>query len=225
MKTTFRELWIVYQPQIVGSIVIAGVTGMIGALLTFLSATHSSRFATFLALLTFLFGGTAGDCDDPGLYNRPILSHVYNALPMIVIAHLARFGWIALLAGRSTFSPAWKELRDLSQLDGAMKLQMSLRIILPIAWPLMVAAAMVILALSLTEVPATVLISPQRPQPIIPMLMTWVHMQRFDPMIQASLLLCASVGVIGLLVVIFARIGIAWSLKRPSRVLPLILLS
>ena len=222
MRTTFNELWIVYQPQILGSIVIAGATGVVGAVLAFLSAIKSSRLPNFLALLTFLIGGQLLAIAMIRIYNRPILAQVYNGLPMIVIAHLARFGWIALFAGRSTFSPAWKELRDLSQLDGATRMQTSLRVVLPIAWPLIVAAAMVILALSLTEVPATVLISPQRPQPIIPMLMTWVHMQRFDPMIQASLLLCGAVGVIGTLVVIFARIGIAWSLKRPRQVIPLL---
>jgi ABC-type Fe3+ transport system permease subunit/DNA-binding beta-propeller fold protein YncE len=225
MKTTFQDLWIVYQPQITGSILIAGATGIVALILALLSASSSSRIPAFLSLLTFLVGGQLLAIAMIRIYNHRILSPIYNALPMIVIAHLARFGWIALFAGRSTFSPAWKQLRDLSQVDGATKMQISLRIVLPIAWPLLLAAGMVILALSLTEVPATVLISPQRPQPIIPMLMTWVHMQRFDPMIQASLLLCASVGVIGILVVIFARIGIAWSLKRPSRLLPLFILS
>ena len=36
-------------------------------------------------------------------------------------------------------------------------------------------------ALSLTEVPATVLLSPQNPQVLTPMLMTWVHSAHYDP--------------------------------------------
>ena len=52
---------------------------------------------------------------------------------------------------------------------------------------------MLVGALSLTEVPATVLLFPQNPQVLTPTLMTWVHMARFDPMIEASLLLMLAV--------------------------------
>jgi DNA-binding beta-propeller fold protein YncE len=37
------------------------------------------------------------------------------------------------------------------------------------------------------------LIGPLRPQPIVPMLMTWIHLQQYDPMIEGTLLLCAVV--------------------------------
>jgi hypothetical protein len=57
---------------------------------------------------------------------------------------------------------------------------------------------MLVMILSLTEVPATVLISPQRPQPLIPMLMTWVHMLRYDAMIEGSLLICGMVIVLAI---------------------------
>ena len=39
-------------------------------------------------------------------------------------------------------------------------------------WPILAAAGVLVMILSLTEVPATVLLSPQHPQPLIPMMMT-----------------------------------------------------
>ncbi len=84
--------------------------------------------------------------------------------------------------------------------------------ILPLAWPSLAASALLVCILALTEVPATVLISPLRPRPIVPMLMTWVHTLENDPMIEASLLLMAV--VIGLSAFVAA---LAWAGVRAGR--------
>jgi hypothetical protein len=76
------------------------------------------------------------------------------------------------------------------------------------ALPILAASGVLVMILSLSEVPATVLISPQRPQPLIPMLMTWVHMQRYDAMIEGSLLLCTMVAALGLGAMMLLRIGL-----------------
>jgi DNA-binding beta-propeller fold protein YncE len=72
--------------------------------------------------------------------------------------------------------------------------------------------------LSLTEVPATVLISPLRPQPLIPMLMGWVHMLRYDDMIEGSLLLMAMAFTLSL--VAAALIGIGLRIVRRGMSIP-----
>ena len=77
----------------------------------------------------------------------------------------------------------------MASLDGAGPLGVAMRVVWPLAWPTLLAGGILLAALSLTEVPATVLLSPQNPQVLTPMLMTWVHMARFDPMIEASLLM------------------------------------
>ncbi|MCY2952391.1 MAG: hypothetical protein NTU53_10485 [Planctomycetota bacterium] len=58
-----------------------------------------------------------------------------------------------------------------------------------------------------SEVPATVLLSPQRPQMLIPMLMTWVHNLRYDDMLEGSLLLMGVVFVLGSGSMLLAWIG------------------
>jgi hypothetical protein len=71
---------------------------------------------------------------------------------------------------------AWRPVRELAALDGATPAQAARYVVWPLAWPVLVASALLVGVLSLTEVPATVLISPLQPQPLVPMLMGWVHM-------------------------------------------------
>jgi ABC-type Fe3+ transport system permease subunit len=68
-------------------------------------------------------------------------------------------------------------------------------------------------ALSMTEVPATVLLFPQHPQVLTPSLMTWVHMARYDPMIEASLLMMAVVLLPALTAIFLTAMGLRVSRK------------
>jgi DNA-binding beta-propeller fold protein YncE len=110
-------------------------------------------------------------------------------------------------------------LRELAAVDGANAWQTTRYVIWPLAWPILGAAAMFITILSLSEVPATVLISPQRPQMLVPMLMTWVHMLRYDAMIEASLLMAGLVIVLGAIALLLGKVGV-----RVARMLPVVLL-
>ncbi|MEO6437182.1 MAG: hypothetical protein ABIP55_15685, partial [Tepidisphaeraceae bacterium] len=167
-----------------------------------------------VALVTFLLGGQLIAIGMIRTYNRPGLSWVYNAWPIVVMADLARFGWVALLAGRTTWSPRWRQLRDLAALDGAGPMRTAASVVWPLSWPILLAAGVLVMVLALTEVPATLLILPQRPPMLTPMLMTWVHMLRYDAMIEASLLLMSVVGVMGLVV---AALIASFSRKRGWR--------
>ena len=81
-------------------------------------------------------------------------------------------------------------------------------VIWPLAWPTLLAGGLLVGALSLTEVPATVLLMPQNPQVLTPTLMTWVHMARYDPMIEASLLMMATVLLPALAAVLLTSFGL-----------------
>jgi DNA-binding beta-propeller fold protein YncE len=131
----------------------------------------------------------------------------------MVMAYLARFGWLVLLSAGATWSRPWRGVRDMAAVDGAGPLRTALYVVWPLGWPLLAGAAVLVLVLSLTEVPATVLISPLRPRPIVPMLMTWVHTLESDPMIEASLLLMAVV-----LALATAAAGMMWAGKRGWRI-------
>jgi ABC-type Fe3+ transport system permease subunit len=194
------EIFDDFAPQITGSLFIAALTGAVGLALAYGVAVKRVAVPAVLGLITFLIGGQLIAIASIVIYNRASLSWLYNAPPVIVLAFLARFGWIALLAGRATWSPRYDALRDMSAVDGAGAGRTASAVIWPLAWPILLAGGLLIMALSLTEVPATLLLSPQRPPMLTPMLMTWVHMLRYDSMIEASLMLMSIVSVIGLIV-------------------------
>lgn len=70
------------------------------------------------------------------------------------------------------------------------------------------------MTLAITEVPATLLLLPQRPQMLTPTLMTWVHMLRYDAMIEASLLLVFLVIVLVGAAVILFTISSRWKMAN-----------
>lgn len=213
-------VWQQFSPQAMGSIVLACCTALVAGLVAFTTALRPKELPAALSLAAFLIGGQLLAIALIRLYNRPApwplgLVHfgsggdptfrrdafdlIYNGIPIVVMAYLARFGWLALLAGNLTRSAPWRQVRELLALDGASPAQAARHVVWPLAWPVLLASALLVGVLALTEVPATVLISPLRPQPLIPMLMGWVHIQRYDDMILGSLLLM-SMALVGALV-------------------------
>jgi len=202
-----KEIWTEFSPQATGSLLIAIVSGIAAFVIALTSAMHRHRGLLAIASVSFLIGPLLLAIALIRIYNHRWLWWIYDSLPLIVMAYIARFGWLALVAGRSTWSRAFRQLRELASLDGANALRVARSIVWPIAWPILAAAGMLVMILSLTEVPATVLLSPQHPQPLIPMMMQWVHLQRNDSMIEAALLLCGMVLVLGIATVLLGCIG------------------
>ena len=204
LETLFK-----FRPQLTGSLVLAGMAGALAGLTACGAVVRrAGRWPMIASLLTFLLGGQLLAIALIRLYNRPSLGWVYDGPLIVVMAYVARFGWLALLAAAVTRSRPWRPLREVAAVDGAGDVQTAWGVVLPLAWPLLGAAAVLVAVLSLTEVPATVLISPLRPQPLVPMLMTWVHMQRYDDMLEASLLLMSLVLVLGIVVTALVWAGV-----------------
>lgn len=202
-----------YKPQLVGTLVIALTTAVLAAAVALLGCVRKPRTAIVLAVVSFLIGGQFLAIALIRIYNRPWLSWVYNGMPIIVIAYLARFGWLALMAARGTNGPAHRPLRDMAAVDGATPWQTTTRVVWPIAWPTLVASALLVGVLASGEVPATTLLSPLRPPMLVPSLMTWVHTVRYDPMIEASLLLAFVALSMGVLVALLVWIGLRRRLR------------
>jgi ABC-type Fe3+ transport system permease subunit len=166
-----------------------------------------------VCLLSFLVGGQFIAIallrlfsDDPvWLGDLSPLRLILDTDVAVVMAHVARFGWIALLAGVSTHAGAYRLLRQQAAIDGATGWQSFVYIIFPRAGRMLVGAAICCGTLSLTETAAATLLTPNS---IIPMMMTWVHRQQYGPMIELSL-------VVVILVVIASIViqGLVTSLK------------
>lgn len=187
------RMWIEFEPQVTGAVFVAIVSAALATVAAFSAGGQWTPGLLVMAGATFLIGGQLLAIADIRIYNRPGLVWAYDAFPVPVFAYVGRFGWLALAASRGVWSKPWRELRDMAAVDGASSWRTSTGVVWPLAWPTLVAGGLLVGALSMTEVPATVLIFPQNPQVLTPMLMTWVHMARFDPMIEASLLMMAIV--------------------------------
>jgi DNA-binding beta-propeller fold protein YncE/ABC-type spermidine/putrescine transport system permease subunit II len=186
---------------------VAGRTGLVALAIALFASPRPGRGLLPVSVLTFLVGGQILAIALIRLYNSPWLDWVYNGWPIVVMAYIGRFGWIVLSAAAVTWSRPWRQLRDMAAVDGGSPMQTARSVIWPLAWPILGASAMFVMILSLSEVPATVLISPQRPQMLVPMLMTWVHMLRYDPMIKVSLLMAGMVLVLGAIAVLLGWMG------------------
>jgi ABC-type Fe3+ transport system permease subunit/sugar lactone lactonase YvrE len=221
-------VWREFSPQATGSLIIATCAAILSGIVAFCAAVRRVRGGLILSLGAFLIGGQLLAIALIRLYNRPapsplgfvnfggdglgrrrdLFDLIYNGIPIVVMAYLARFAWLALLAGGFTRTRPWRQVRELVALDGATSVQAARHVLWPLAWPVLVASAVLVGVLSLTEVPATVLISPLRPQPLIPMLMGWVHMRRYDNMIEGSLLLMSMALVLALVAALLIGIGV-----------------
>jgi ABC-type Fe3+ transport system permease subunit len=182
-----------FGPQLGGTLLVAGATFLGSVGLAFLATVVRPNWALVAGVVTFLSGGLVLAIALIRTYNHPWSAWVYDTAAIAWLAYMARYGFLGLFAGLTTFLPAATGLRELAKADGAGAWEIAWRVVWPVSWPGMLAAALGAALLCMGEVPATVLLSPQRPPLLTPLLMTWVHMQRYDPMIQASLLLAATV--------------------------------
>lgn len=207
------DVLVEFAPQVSGAVIVAAIAAAVAAAAAFSAAGRWPRGALMLAGASFLLGGQLLAIADIRIYNRPGLLWAYDSFPVPVFAYVGRFGWLALAAAWATYSRPWRELRDMASVDGAGPFRTALGVVWPLAWPTLLAGGLLVGALSMTEVPATVLIFPQNPQVLTPHLMTWVHMAQYDPMIEASLLMMAvvllpalaAVGLVGLGLTIVRR--------------------
>lgn len=205
-----------FRPQLAGTLLMAVLGTLTGAGLAVLGSLTRPWLALGLGLCTFLAGGLFVGIALIRLYNRPTTFWVYDSVLITLLAYVARFGWVALLAAGVAHGPVTRRLKDMAAVDGAGAWTAFGRVVLPTVWPTLLAGAVGVGLLAAGEVPATMLVAPPSPRLLTPLLLSWVHMQRYEPMIQACLMLvgaCLLVSVpLALMAGAFTR-----STSRPSR--------
>jgi ABC-type Fe3+ transport system permease subunit len=206
-----RNIYDEFAPQLWGAMLVATEAAAVALVVSFFAAARWVPGLLAAAGASFLIGGQLLAISLIRSYNRRTLAvdnWVYDTSVIAVIAYLGRYGWLAVAAGRGAWTRPWRELRDMANLDGANDLWAAVSVIWPLAWPVLLAGGLLVGALSLTEVPATVLLFPQHPQVLTPTLMTWLHMAHYNSMIEASLLMMASVAVPAVAAVLLTSFGL-----------------
>lgn len=204
-------------PQLGWSVGLSISAALLAGVASVLALRTRSLWPVIVSTFTFLIGGQFLAIAILRIYNHsmPALGvfdpqrFILDSNFAMVLAYFGRFAWIALATTRSARGESMKGLQELAATDGATAWQTILRVILPIAWPLVLAGIVMVGVLSLTEVPATALLVPPT---VVPMLLTWVHMQRYGPMLEASLLLASVAIGFALVVACLIYIG-RWRLR------------
>jgi len=191
-------MWTEFGPQVQGAMIVAAIAATVATIAAISAAGKWTPGLIALAGATFLVGGQLLAIALIRIYNRPWLDWAYNAFPVPVIAYVGRFGWLSLAAGRGTWTRPWKELRDMSSIDGASTFRTALSIIWPLAWPTLLAGASSSAHSPSPKSRHRVIIPPESPGPDPHAHDLGPH-ARFDPMIQASLLMMIAVLVPALL--------------------------
>jgi len=207
------EMYREFAPQLNWSFALAAAAGGAVFVLSLLMSVRSSRFLLWLTVASFLMGGQylaiallrLFDADPIWLGDFTPMRLLLETNIVVVIAFVARFGWIAMLAGELTHRGVYKPLREMAAVEGAGPIATAWYVVLPQAWPSLLAAAVLVATLSLTEVPASALLTPPS---IVPMMLTWVHMQMYGPMIEASLAMTCVILVATCVVVLLVRLGV-----------------
>ncbi len=187
------------------------VVGIFAALLAFSAAASWTPGLLVASGISFLLGGEILAVALIRIFNRPGFEWAYNAWPLPAMAYLGRFGCIALLAARSTWSPAWREIRIQAAHDGAGAMTIARRMIWPLAWPVFAAAALLAGILSLGEVDVTATLVPQNPSVLTTLLLTMANASRSNRLVEGSLLAMGLVFVC-LFLFLLVRHGLRFSL-------------
>jgi len=223
-------------PQTFGSLSIGISVGLIAFIIGALCCIRRTRMLVFIALLSFLIGGELLAIADIRIYNRTapwpfsglgvsgreLFGLIYNSALVMVIAYLGRFAWLTLLAGHAGWSRGMRELRDVAAVDGAGPWRTAMSVVWPLLWPMLAAASVLVVILSITEVGASVLLAPQRPPMMVPMLMQWVHMLRNDEVLEGALLLVVLVVLLGAGFVMLMQLGLKITAFLRRSALPLL---
>jgi DNA-binding beta-propeller fold protein YncE/ABC-type spermidine/putrescine transport system permease subunit II len=146
-------------------------------------------------------------------YNRPWIEAVYQSDAVLVLGHLARFGFIAALLGRWCAAREPTMMRDLRRLDGATTLGGYCRAAQPRLLAIGAASLAIVFVLAMSEVPVTARIHPPGSDPLAVSLLNAMHYQRPTTVIVA-------VGVllfVALLAALVAASVLASMRRRTSR--------
>ena len=163
------------------------------------------RFSTFAAAL---LPGSLIASAMVLVFNRGLLSdYVYNRPWIVSFGHAGRLAILAVLVIWYVQASLPKQLGDLARLDGAKGVSAAYHVWLPGLWPAIIAAGVLAMALSMTELSATMVLLPAGVPNFAQQLLNQMHYARDQQVIASCLVLIAfGVAAVG---IIFASIGLA----------------
>ncbi|MEM8756689.1 MAG: hypothetical protein AAGF47_02780 [Planctomycetota bacterium] len=198
--TTFSTLWRTERGAILDSAVVAIIVGAIGSAGTLTARLAADRTPRLTAMiLAFgLFTALA-----PGILVGSAVGESWTGAPQVaesagilVLAHLARFGVIAVLAGIALSLAEPTDARDRRRVDGATGPIAALLAAGPGAFGSAALVGVVLAVLSLSEIEATVIVSPPGRESVARSLLGMLHFARDEHMAGLMLIQAGAVAAL-----------------------------
>lgn len=197
-----------FLPQLAGSAQLGLAASFLVAVVAMAALAWRPRWSFPLTIAAFLVGGQFLAIAMIRLLNRPfpfgpvdLSGGLYDSPLGIIATFTGRFAWIGIMAAALSWRGGLGALRDSAATDGASSLQTATRVVLPNWWPVLAGALLLVLGLCMGDTAVSTLMAPLRPPMLMPLLLTWVHLQRYDALLEAGLLLwtvglCIALGIV-----------------------------
>jgi ABC-type Fe3+ transport system permease subunit len=212
--------WRISGAGVAQSLQLAAWVGGIGAavmLATWLAIDlggTSGRRAAGLGLGLFLFSGIAPGVLVGTAMNTVAATHSFGAIfpgaSIVVLTHLARFGWVGALGGWWLASIEPREQRWIRELDAGGSLAPWIATTLRPQFAAMVGLALAIAALSFHEIESTVQVLPPGLANLPQQLLDYLHYAR-DEQLSAAAVNLLGIGVVFALLAAWLAAGAAWA--------------
>lgn len=197
-----------YRWSVANTLIYAAISGVIGAAVAVglfaMWQDHRKMvrwLANALAISWFIVAVMPGTIIGVALiaaYNQLTLSDlVLNTPVILVLAHLASFGFVAALMARWMAAREPRQIADLRQLDGAQTLGSMLETSSPRVLAAATATFAVIFVLAVGEIPVTALVSPPHSPGAGPLALTLLNDMHYQ---RPQTVMIASLGMIALAV-------------------------
>ncbi len=196
----FVESWRVYHAELlatVGIAVLAGVTSAVMGVSLMSRVRAASIFLVICVLSAAIPGALVGKSLIAAYLPRE-LAFVYDTWLVIWFCFVARFGWVGILTGFLAWRTLDQDTTDQMRLDGVDRSTALSRILIPMNWPILLAAVAAVVALSVGELPASTLVRVPQVNLLAHIIIEKFHRFEDGTLVSLSLWLMAIGTVVGL---------------------------
>ncbi|MEK6676156.1 MAG: ABC transporter permease subunit [Planctomycetota bacterium] len=187
----FVATWRTYWPDILATLGTAGLAAILSTLVG-MAACLFRRGRLIVVGWMVLFAAVPASLVGVAMiygYNHSATTWVYDSVAIVVLAYVAKFGWISVVAARVAMSRIDPGILEQASLDGASKSATLRHIVQPAIWPTLVCGAWVFITLAISDVAATSLVRVPSFTPIAHILIEKFHRLEDQMLISLSLTL------------------------------------
>jgi len=192
---SFVQLWCVYRDELLQSLGVAIVVGVIVVWIgTWLAVGLPRKSVRALMVIATVVLGLmpAALVGEAVLVTYRRIPFIYDQWPVMVLAQAARWSWIGWLAGRLISRSAATQLMEQARTDGAGQVTAQFVVGWRLHWPVLVGTGTIAAAFALAEVAAMSLVRPPGVGWIAQTLMETFHRLEDQMLVTISLVLAAA---------------------------------